>query len=111
MIGNDTRTFVKSSWSGPNGGNCVEWASTPAGVYVRDSKDRDGAELFFTAAEWDDLVAKAGSGAPHESIHIGDEGVRLTGRGGALLFTPSEWAAFTAGARAGECRLALGSVG
>ncbi|HEY4007777.1 MAG TPA: DUF397 domain-containing protein, partial [Pseudonocardia sp.] len=49
-------TFVKSSWSGGNGGNCVEWAFTPAGVQVRDSKDRLGTQLHYTLAEWDQLT-------------------------------------------------------
>lgn len=110
MTGNDPRRFVKSSWSGGNGGNCVEWAFTSSGVYVRDSKDRSGAELFFTFSEWDSLAAKAASGADHESVLPGRDGVRLTGRGGELSFTHSEWKAFAAGARSGECRRALGAV-
>jgi Domain of unknown function (DUF397) len=89
--------FIKSSFSTGNGGECVEWAHTADGVYVRDSKDRDGAELFFTSAEWDDLVAKAAGAAPSAG------GVHLTGRGGKLLFTAAEWDAFAAAARAGEC--------
>jgi hypothetical protein len=93
----DPRKFVKSSFSTGNGGNCVEWAFASDGVYVRDSKDRDGPELFLTFAEWDDLVAKAAGDAPSAG------GVRLTGKGGELLFTPSEWDAFAAAARAGEC--------
>lgn len=36
-----------------NNGNCVEVAVLPeGGVAVRDSKDRDGAVLQFTRAEW-----------------------------------------------------------
>lgn len=89
--------FIKSSFSTGNGGECVEWAHTEGGVYVRDSKDREGPELFFTSAEWDDLVAKAAGATPSTAD------VHLTGRGGKLLFTPAEWNAFTAAARAGEC--------
>jgi hypothetical protein len=95
--------YVKSSWSGGNGGNCVEWAITSDGVYVRDSKDRDGAELVFTHNEWEDLIAAATGDAPHPLVSVTGRGVRLSGRGGVLSFTPSEWAAFRAGARAGEC--------
>jgi hypothetical protein len=110
MTSKDTRRFVKSTWSGGNGGNCVEWAITSTGVYVRDSKDRDGAELRFTRAEWDDLAASAASGAAHSSVFVAEDGVRMTGNGGELSFTHAEWSAFAAGARAGECRPALSAA-
>jgi hypothetical protein len=43
----------KSSYSASNGGNCVEVARTlPAAVAVRDSKDPDGPKLIFTVADW-----------------------------------------------------------
>ena len=42
----------KSSFSGTQG-NCVEVAFDDDGVYVRDSKDREGPVLRFTRAEWD----------------------------------------------------------
>lgn len=45
--------WIKSSYSGGSGGNCVEVAALPAGGRaVRDSKDPDGAMLVFTADEW-----------------------------------------------------------
>ncbi|MEV7009408.1 DUF397 domain-containing protein [Streptosporangium sp. NPDC051022] len=45
--------WVKSSFSGGNGGNCVEVAQLSGGrVGVRDSKDRSGPALVFTAGEW-----------------------------------------------------------
>jgi hypothetical protein len=37
----------KSSYTGPNGGDCVELASLPDNVAVRDSKDPDGPRLVF----------------------------------------------------------------
>jgi hypothetical protein len=40
-----------SSYSGSNGGNCVE-AATAEGVAVRDTVDRDGVMLTFTAEAW-----------------------------------------------------------
>jgi len=110
MTSKDTRRFVKSTWSGGNGGDCVEWAITSSGVYVRDSKDRDGAELRFTHAEWDDLAASAASGTSHSSVSVAGDGVRMTGDGGELFFTRAEWGAFVAGAQAGECRPALGAA-
>jgi hypothetical protein len=46
-------TWQKSSYSGGNGGNCVEVARNLAGVVaVRDSKDPDGPVLVFTLSEW-----------------------------------------------------------
>ena len=41
----------KSSYSGDNGGECVEVASAEA-VQVRDTADRDGPVLTFTADAW-----------------------------------------------------------
>jgi hypothetical protein len=43
----------KSSFSGSNGGGCVEVArNLPGVVAVRDSKDREGPALVFTPGEW-----------------------------------------------------------
>jgi hypothetical protein len=43
----------KSSYSGSNGGQCVEVArNLPGVVAVRDSKDPDGPSLVCTAAAW-----------------------------------------------------------
>lgn len=41
-----------SSYSGSNGGNCIEVAATARAVAVRDSKDPGGPRLAFTAATW-----------------------------------------------------------
>lgn len=40
----------KSSYSGSNGGDCVELADAVDGVAVRDSKDPDGPVLLLTPA-------------------------------------------------------------
>jgi hypothetical protein len=49
----DDATWRKSSYSGSNGGNCVEIAVLPDySLAVRDSKDPDGPKLTFTPAEW-----------------------------------------------------------
>jgi uncharacterized protein DUF397 len=45
----------KSSYSGSNGGNCIEVASG-AGVMVRDTTDRDGAMLAFSAEAWAEFL-------------------------------------------------------
>ena len=42
-----------SSYSGSNGGTCVEVADNLAGVIaVRDSKDPDGPVLRFSRGDW-----------------------------------------------------------
>jgi hypothetical protein len=41
-----------SSYSGSNGGNCVEIATAPDTVVIRDSKDPHGPVLTFRARDW-----------------------------------------------------------
>lgn len=77
-------TWRKSSYSGAQGGNCVEVAHVPAwrtstytgangncvevaqfpdaAIGVRDSKDPDGPKLLFSSGEWRAFTAgiKAG---------------------------------------------------
>ncbi|MER7753145.1 DUF397 domain-containing protein [Kitasatospora sp. NPDC097643] len=54
----------KSSYSGNDGGNCIEVALgfLPGAVPVRDSKDPDGPTLLFPAASWDSFLAAVRSG-------------------------------------------------
>jgi hypothetical protein len=48
----------KSTYSGGNGGNCVEVArSLPRAIAIRDSKDPDGPKLVVSAAEWQNFTA------------------------------------------------------
>lgn len=47
----------KSSYSGANGGQCVEVA-LGGPVLVRDTTDRDGTELSFTPAAWERFIAE-----------------------------------------------------
>jgi hypothetical protein len=47
----------KSSFSGANGGACVEVASAEQ-VLVRDTTDRDGMTLQFTAAAWQEFTLR-----------------------------------------------------
>jgi hypothetical protein len=71
--------WIKSSFSGGNGGNCVEvaWRKANASkqdgncvevgktgdlVLMRDSKDPDGPVLKFTPAEWDAFRAGMAAG-------------------------------------------------
>jgi hypothetical protein len=46
----------KSSYSGSNGGECVEVASAEA-VQVRDTNDRNGPVLTYTAEAWRAFMA------------------------------------------------------
>jgi hypothetical protein len=46
----------KSSYSGDNGGECVEVATAEA-VQVRDTADRNGPVLTFTADTWREFTA------------------------------------------------------
>ncbi|NRQ35615.1 DUF397 domain-containing protein [Nonomuraea sp. NN258] len=52
-----TATWVKSSHSGSNGGNCVEIAELTCGRRgIRDSKNPNGPILVFTLSEWDAFI-------------------------------------------------------
>jgi hypothetical protein len=58
-------TWRKSSYSGGNGGGCIE-VGTNAGigcVIVRDTKDRPGPVLRFTPAAWKRFADRIGSAA------------------------------------------------
>ena len=49
----DNVIWRKSSYSGSNGGACVEVADNlPGIVAVRDSKDPNGPALTFAPADW-----------------------------------------------------------
>ncbi len=96
-----------SSYSG-NGNNCVEVAPDGGSVLVRDTKDRSGPVLTFTAVQWTAFLAEVATDAPNIS---GTAVAEPEAKGGvalrrsdspALFFTPSEWAAFRSGVRGGE---------
>ncbi|MGW5971441.1 DUF397 domain-containing protein [Streptomyces sp. NPDC055186] len=55
--------WFKSSYSsGSEGDSCVEIATEPSTVHVRDSKDVDGGRLAFAPAAWADFVPYAVEG-------------------------------------------------
>jgi hypothetical protein len=55
--------WIKSSYSGSGGGNCVEIADLDNGHRaVRDSKDPAGPALTFSAAEWSAFSAGVRAG-------------------------------------------------
>jgi hypothetical protein len=47
----------KSSYSGANGGDCVEVASAE-GVAVRDTTDCEGVTLEFSAKAWQEFTRR-----------------------------------------------------
>jgi hypothetical protein len=56
MDGVDTATWRKSSYSGNNGGDCVEVAGATGVVLVRDTVNRAGALLSIPASAWQDFT-------------------------------------------------------
>jgi hypothetical protein len=52
MEDNVTLNWRTPSYSGNGGGNCVEVAGLGLRVMVRDTKNRDGGALAFTADAW-----------------------------------------------------------
>lgn len=44
--------WLKSSYSGAEGGQCVEVAESPGAVHVRDSKQLDGPMLTVGVRAW-----------------------------------------------------------
>ena len=56
-------TWIKSSYSGPTGGNCVEVAFLAEGeVAMRNSRHPDGPALVFTKSEWEAFLGGARDG-------------------------------------------------
>ncbi|MEU6613636.1 DUF397 domain-containing protein [Streptomyces parvus] len=49
----------KSSYSGDEGGACVEIAAHPAAVHVRDSKDIEGPTFTVAPSAWSAFAAYA----------------------------------------------------
>lgn len=55
-MNNEKGAWRKSSYSEPNGGNCVEVAYSAEVVGVRDSKSPDSGRLAITPAQWARVV-------------------------------------------------------
>ncbi|MFE6749422.1 DUF397 domain-containing protein [Kitasatospora purpeofusca] len=53
--------WFKSSYSGGEGGNCVEVAEMTDAILVRDSKDKSGPRLTFSPTAWRSFVEFAQS--------------------------------------------------
>jgi hypothetical protein len=59
VIDVDRAAWRKSTYSGDNGGGCVEVArNLPGIVAVRDSKDPEGPKLAFTPDQWRAFTAR-----------------------------------------------------
>ncbi|MFD5657634.1 DUF397 domain-containing protein [Streptomyces hirsutus] len=52
--------WFKSSYSGDEGGECLEVAADSTALRVRDSKERGGPRLTFTRSAWSGFVAGLG---------------------------------------------------
>lgn len=48
--------WSKSSYSNPDGETCVEVATTPTTIHIRDSKNATGPALAVPAAVWADFL-------------------------------------------------------
>jgi hypothetical protein len=48
----------KSSYSSGSSGNCVETADTGGIIFVRDTTDRGGATLAFSASTWQEFTGR-----------------------------------------------------
>jgi len=51
--------WFKSSYSSGASGDCVEVATCPGTIHIRDSKDKAGPKLALSPATWADFVAYA----------------------------------------------------
>ena len=56
-MGEQAGNWRKSSYSANGGEQCVETASDDATILVRDTTDRDGGTLAFTAGAWAKFTA------------------------------------------------------
>ena len=54
-----TLAWIKSSYSGGEGGECVEVATTPTTIHIRDSKNPCGPHLTFTHDQWTAFITFA----------------------------------------------------
>ncbi|MCP9959637.1 DUF397 domain-containing protein [Streptomyces sudanensis] len=52
--------WFKSSYSGNEGGECLEVATDRTTIRIRDSKERGGPQLAFTHDAWAGFVADLG---------------------------------------------------
>ncbi|MFF3940705.1 DUF397 domain-containing protein [Streptomyces phaeofaciens] len=58
-MNSENLTWFKSSYSGGEGGECLEVAPTPHTIHIRDSKNPEGAVLTLSPAAWAGFLAHA----------------------------------------------------
>ena len=58
MAEQNAEGWRKASYSGTGGGDCAEIGQLAEGVAVRDTKNRDGVTLGFSASAWQELVTR-----------------------------------------------------
>jgi hypothetical protein len=51
--------WFKSTYSGSEGGQCVEVAASPRTIHIRDSKNPQGPRLALAPTAWADFVTFA----------------------------------------------------
>lgn len=56
------RKWRKSSYSGGNGGHCVEARRTPDGAALRDTQNRSLGQLEASSLEWSALLTAVKGG-------------------------------------------------
>ncbi|MFF4922073.1 DUF397 domain-containing protein [Kitasatospora sp. NPDC001261] len=56
---NTTKPWLRSSYSDHDEGNCVEVATSPSAIHVRDSKDKAGPTLTFSPEAWSAFITFA----------------------------------------------------
>ncbi|TLS46254.1 DUF397 domain-containing protein [Streptomyces montanus] len=44
--------WIKSSYSSEQGGDCIEIATRPSAIHIRDSKNPDGPTFTVAPATW-----------------------------------------------------------
>ena len=59
MITTTELAWYKSSYSSGSSGDCVEVATAPTTVHVRDSKNTTGPQLTLSPTTWSEFVAFA----------------------------------------------------
>ncbi|WP_079173094.1 DUF397 domain-containing protein [Streptomyces monashensis] len=56
-----TLHWQKSIYSGDSS-NCVEIATTPSAIHIRDSKNTGGLQLTITSSTWTEFIRYAAGG-------------------------------------------------
>ncbi|MFE3034069.1 DUF397 domain-containing protein [Streptomyces canus] len=59
MMSTTELAWYKSSHSGDDSGDCIEVATAPTTVHVRDSKNTTGPQLALSPTTWSEFVAFA----------------------------------------------------